>query len=157
MASTQNPHQTDELYSHATKINFKPKLIKRDKEYYNIFTKGTMHREIHRHWKSEHLQLQDIKKKLGFNTVVVDPLTPHCHQQTAHPDQNKQTNKHSYIISCIKWTKRICTEYSIQQLQNMHSFHYHMDLFQNSSNFRPQNKAIKLQFPSKVYFILQLQ
>lgn len=45
MASTQMPHQTEELDSHATKINFMPKLIRRDKEYYYIFIKGTMHRK----------------------------------------------------------------------------------------------------------------
>lgn len=47
--------------------------------------------------------LQSIKEKLTFNTVV-NSLIPHSHQQTAHPDQNKQTESVTLYYTSMNWT-----------------------------------------------------
>jgi exonuclease III len=85
------------------KVDFKPTLIKWDKEGFSILIKGEIQQKeikiiilyapnIKAPNFIKHI-LKDLKIYINFNTVVVGDLTPHYHQYIDHP--NKKSIKKS--------------------------------------------------------------
>ena len=79
------------------KIDFKAKAITRDKENHYIILKGVVqqegitllninvpHIETHKYTKKF---LEDFKKEINNNAVIVGSLTPHCQQWIDLPNK----------------------------------------------------------------------
>jgi hypothetical protein len=81
-------------------VDFKPKLVRRDKEAHFILIKGAMHQEeittVNLYVPNasatnfmKHI-LVDLKAQRDPNTVIAEDFTTFYHQNIGHPDKKNQ-------------------------------------------------------------------